>query len=249
MIGNKTADKITSVAKTKSQEKEDERQEIYIPPEKRQQIIDDLRLFSHHMKMEYQKITNLLDTTSDNEPRFITRKWVEVHDQSGSAKYRHKPSKQLRFKPSMLRSDLCDFSDAYIVVKGTVTLTKTNKTGIIDKRNRFLAFKNNAPFTNCTSKINNVLIDNAEDLGVVTPMYNLLESSKNYKKTTRSLWNYCRDKPNNPPATDYNANESLNTKAVLQEKHQLKIKKMVKTLSKEIQRLRKILKLLFHQNI
>ena len=74
LIGNKTADKITSVAKTKSQEKEDERQEIYIPPEKRQQIIDDLRLFSHHMKMEYQKITNFLDTTSDNEPRFITKK-------------------------------------------------------------------------------------------------------------------------------------------------------------------------------
>ena len=102
MIGNKTADKITSLAKTKSQEKEDERQEIYIPPEKRQQIIDDLRLFSHHMKMEYQKITNLLDTTSDNEPRFITKTWVEVHDQSGSAQYRHKPSKQIRFKTSML---------------------------------------------------------------------------------------------------------------------------------------------------
>ena len=148
LIGNKTADKITSLAKTKSQGKDDERQEIYIAPEKRQQIIDDLRLFSHHMKMEYQKITNFLDTTSDNEPRFITKKWFEVQDQSGSAKYRHKPSKQIRFKTSMLRSDLCDFSDAYIVVKGTVTLTKTNGTGIIDIRNRFLAFKNNAPFTN-----------------------------------------------------------------------------------------------------
>ena len=218
LIGNKIADKITSLGKTKSKEKEDERQEIYIPPEKRQQIIDDLRLFSHHMKMEYQKITNLLDTTSDNEPRFITKKLVEVHDQSGSAKYRHKPSKQIRLKASMLRSDLCDFSDAYIVVKGTVTLTKTNGTGIIDKRNRFLAFKNNAPFTNCTSKINNVLIDNAEGLGVVTPMYNLLESIKNYKKPTGSLWNYCRDKPNNPPATDYNANESFKYKSSITEK-------------------------------
>ena len=73
--------------------------------------------------MEYQKITNLLDTTSDNVPRFITKKWVEVYDQSGSAENRYKPSKQIRFKTSVLRSDLCDSSDAYIVVKGTITVT------------------------------------------------------------------------------------------------------------------------------
>ena len=76
--------------------------------------------------MEYQKIKNLLDATSDNVPRFITKKWVKVHDQSGSAEDRYKPSKQTRFKTSMLRSDLCDFVDAYIVVKGTIILTKTN---------------------------------------------------------------------------------------------------------------------------
>ena len=74
LIGNKTADKITSLGNTKSKEKEYERQEIYISPEKRQQINDDLRLFWHHIKMEYQKITNLLDTASDNLPRFITKK-------------------------------------------------------------------------------------------------------------------------------------------------------------------------------
>ena len=74
--------------------------------------------------MEYQKITNLLGTTIDEIPRFTTKKWVEVHDQSGSADDRYKPSKQIRFKTSMLRSDLCDFSDAYVVVKGTITLTK-----------------------------------------------------------------------------------------------------------------------------
>ena len=90
----------------------------------------------------------------------------------------------------MLRSDLCDFSDAYIVVKGTITLTKDADTEFIDVRNRSSAFKNNVPFTNCISKINNVLIDNAEDLDVVMPMYNLLEYSKNYRKATRRLWNY-----------------------------------------------------------
>ena len=112
-------------------------------------------------------------------PRFITKKWVEVHDQSGSAEDRYKPSKQIRFKTSMLRSDLCDFSDADIVVK--VTLTKAANRDFIDVRNRFLALKNNAPFTNCTSKINNVLIDNAVDLDVVMPMYNLLEQQKLFK--------------------------------------------------------------------
>ena len=76
LIGNKIADKIASLGKTKCKEKANERQEIYIPPEKRQKIINDLRLFWHHIKMEYQKIRNLLDTTSDNVRRFITKKWV-----------------------------------------------------------------------------------------------------------------------------------------------------------------------------
>ena len=139
----------------------------------------------------------MLDTASDNIPEFITKKWIEIHDHSGSAKDRYKPSRQIRFKTSMLRSDLCDYSHAYIVVKGDIVLTKAIRRRPIDIRNRFLAFKNNAPFTNCISKINNVLMDNAEDLDVVMPMYNLLEYSKNYRKTTGSSWNYYRDEPNN----------------------------------------------------
>ena len=149
----------------------------------------------------------MLDTTSDNVPRFITKKSVEVHDQSGSAEDRHKPSKQIRFKTSMLRSDLCDYSDAYIVVKGTITIVRPNGA----KGNKKVIFKNNAPFINCISKINGVKIDNAEDLDVVMPMYNLLEYSKNYRKTTGSLWNYYRDEPNNPLATNYNADPITNT--------------------------------------
>ena len=92
----------------------------------------------------------------------------------------------------MLRSGLCDFSDAYIVVKRTITVTNPDNN-VYDKK---LAFKNNAPFVSCISKINNTLIDNAEDLDIVMPMYNLLEHSKNYSKTTGSFWNYCRDEPN-----------------------------------------------------
>ena len=94
----------------------------------------------------------------------------------------------------MLRSDLCYYSNAYIVVKGTITVTDPDNA----KRNKSVAFKNNAPFINCISKINGVKIDNAEDLDVVMPMYNLLEYSKNYRKTTGSLWNYYRDEPSNP---------------------------------------------------
>ena len=99
--------------------------------------------------MEYQKVINLLGTTPNEMPRFITKKWVKVHDQSGDANDRQKLNKPIRFKTSMLRSDLCNFSDAYIVVKGDITFTKAANRDFIDVRNRFLAFKNNAPFTSC----------------------------------------------------------------------------------------------------
>ena len=162
--------------------------------------------------MVFQKIVNFLDTTSDNEdlPKFVTKKWIEVYDQSQE---NYDVNKEIRTKTSILRSDLCDFSDAYIVVKGTINVTK--KTFTIDDNevpnntaananatntandNAFgekkLVFKNNAPFINCISKINGVKIDNAEDLDVVMPMYNLLEYSKNFRKTTGSLWNYYKD--------------------------------------------------------
>ena len=140
--------------------------------------------------MEYQKIANLLSTTSDNVPKFITKKWVEVHDQSVNVEGRYNPSKQIRFKTSMLRLDLCGFSDAYSFVKGTITVTGGGNSS---RKNKPLAFKNNAPFISCISKINNTLIDNAEDLDIAMPMYNLIEYSKNYGKTTCSLWNYNRD--------------------------------------------------------
>ena len=153
--------------------------------------------------MEYQKITNLLGTTPNEMPRFITRKWVEVHDQSGEVNDRYKPNKQIRSKTSMLRSDLCDISDAYIVMKGEITVARGSNSS---RKNKSLTFKNNTTFISCISKINNMLIDNAEDLDVVMPMYNLLEYSKNYSKTTGSLWNYYRDELTD----DTNNNNNLN---------------------------------------
>ena len=132
--------------------------------------------------MEFQKIVNFLDTIFDNKdlPNFVTKKWADVYDQSQG---NYDVNKEIRIKTSMLRSDLCDFSDAYIVVKGDITVTNPNNA----KRNKAVAFKNNAPFINCISKINGIKIDNAEDLDVVMPIYNLLEYSKNYKKNNRKF--------------------------------------------------------------
>ena len=142
-------------------------------------------MWYHCVKMKFQKITNFLNITSDdkNLPRFVTKKWIEVYDQSEN---NYNANKEIRIKTSMLRSDLCDYSDAYIVVKGIITVTDPDGA----KRNKATAFKNNAPFINCISKINGIKIDNAEDLDVVMPMYNLIEYSKSYRKTTGSLWNY-----------------------------------------------------------
>ena len=115
--------------------------------------------------MEYQKMTSLLGNIPDKVTRFITKKWIIVYGQSGGA---YSTTKQISFKTSMLRSDLCDYSDAYIFVKGIITVSATDgANNIRDKRNRPLAFKNNAPFTSCISKINGVLIENAEDLDIV----------------------------------------------------------------------------------
>ena len=103
----------------------------------------------------------------------------------------------------MLRSDLCDYSDAYVAVKGKIIVTNSDN----DAYDKKFAFKNNAQFTSCISKMNNTLIDNGEDLDIVMPMYNLIEYSENYRKTTGSLWNYYRDEPNSD--TERNINYSI----------------------------------------
>ena len=125
-----------------------------------------------------QKITNFLEITSDNKdlPRFVTKKWTNVYDQFEG---NYNVNKEVRIKTSMLRSDLCDFNDAYIVVKEIITVTETDNA----KKYKAVTFKNNAPFINCISKISGIKIDNAEDLDVVVmSRYNLLEYSKNHKK-------------------------------------------------------------------
>ena len=138
------------------------------------------------------KNSNFLDTTSDDKdlPRFITKKCIKVYNQSGR---NYNVNKEIWIKTSMLRSDLCDYSGAYIVVKGTAIVRPD-----VAKRNKVVACKNNAPFIKCISKINGEKTDNAENLDVIMTMFNLLEYSKNHRKTTGTLWNYYRDEPSNP---------------------------------------------------
>ena len=157
-------------------------------------------------------------------------------------------------KASILKSDLCDFSDAYIVVKGDITLTKTADRDFIDVRNSFLAFKNNAPFPDYILKVNGVLINNAENLDGVMPMYNLFEYSKNYRKTTESFWSYYRDEPNDFPVNNYNANlttnsESFKYKTSIAGKTSNVNKENGENTERENKKTKKILKSLFHQNI
>ena len=140
--------------------------------------------------MEYQKIANLIDDNTLNQPsKFRTRNWIEINEESRGA---YNVNSQIKFKTTMLKSSLCDYSDAYILVKGTITV---NNTAAANNTNKKVIFKNCAPFTNCISEINNTQIDNAKDINIVMPMYNLIEYSDNYAKTTGSLWQYCKDIP------------------------------------------------------
>ena len=146
--------------------------------------------------MENQKIANLLDDASNQPSKFKTKNWVEINDKSRGT---YSVNSQIKFKTTMLKSSLCDYSDAYIVVKGKITITGAGDdaaTRQADERDEGIAFKNCAPFTNGISEINNTQINNAKDIDIVMPMYNLLEYSDHYAKTSGSLWQYYRDEPN-----------------------------------------------------
>ena len=145
--------------------------------------------------MKDQKIANLLESTSDNLSKLRARNWVEINDKSGG----NYANSDIRFKTAMLRSNLCDYADSYILVKGTITITGAGDNAAArpaDERNKEVTFKNCAPFTKCISRINNTDIDNTHDIDIVMPMYNLIEYSDNYSKTSGSLWQYYKDDPN-----------------------------------------------------
>ena len=152
--------------------------------------------------MEYDKINDLL-LSEDNEnemseqlSNFFTIEYVRVNSLSNT----YNENKSIRFKTPMLRSNLCDYSDAYILVKGTTTVAapgaNNGANNIRAKRNRPVILKNNAPFVSGITRINGELIEDADDLDIVMPIYNLLEYSKNYRKTIGSFYNYYGDELN-----------------------------------------------------
>ena len=163
--------------------------------------------------MEYQKLANLIDDNTPNQPsKFRTRNWVEINDESRGV---YNVNSQIKFKTTMLKSSLCDYTDAYIVVKGTITIAGAGADAAArqaDERNKGVIFKNCAPFINCISEINNTQIDNAKDIDIVMSMYSLIEYSDNYAKTTGSLWQYFRDDDGDGDNIDIEDSKSFKSK-------------------------------------
>ena len=128
----------------------------------------------------------------------------------------YSPNKQIRFKTAMLRSSLCDYSNVYILVKGNITPNNTVAAGAAaTNTNKKVIFKNYAPFTSCITKTNNTQIHNVEYIDIVMPMYNLIEYSDNYSKTSGSLWQYCKETPvvndNGANGVDFNGANATNS--------------------------------------
>ena len=136
--------------------------------------------------MEYKKMANLLDNASNQPSRYRTRQWVGINDDS-RGKY---TNADVKFKTTMLKSDLCDYADAYIFVKGTITITGAGDDDAarqLDERKKSVIYKNCASFTKCISRTSNTGIDNAQDIDIVLSSYNLIEYSNNYSKTWKFM--------------------------------------------------------------
>ena len=140
----------------------------------------------------------MIDDTSNQPSKFRTKNWVEINDE---LRQTYNVNSQIKFKTTMLKSSLCDCSDACILVEGTITVNNTAAADAnANNTKKKVIFKNCTPFTNCKSEINSTQVDNAKDIDIVMPMYSLIEYSDNYAKTSVSLWQHCLD----IPAVDYN---------------------------------------------
>ena len=142
--------------------------------------------------MEYQK-----EKTPNQPTRFRTKNWVEINDDLLGT---YNTNSKIRYKTSILRTSLCDYSDVYVLVSGTKTITGAGVNDAVrklDEKNKGVIFKNGATFTDCISEINNTQIDNAKYIDVLMPMYNLIEYSDNYSKLSGLLWQYYKGDPNN----------------------------------------------------
>ena len=123
--------------------------------------------------MEYPKIKNLIGDAPNHLCKFKTKNLVEINDESRET---YNVNSQIKFKTTMLKSSLCDYSDAYILAKGTITVNNTVAADAdANNTDKKVIFKNCALFTNCISKINNTQVHNVKDIDIVMPMYNLID--------------------------------------------------------------------------
>ena len=125
----------------------------------------------------------MLDNTLTEPSKFMTKNWAEIsNDLCGT----YNINNQIKFKTMMLKSNLCGYSDPYILVSGTITITGEggDDAKSADKRDKGVTFKNWTPFTDYLSEINNAQVDNAKYLDAVIPMYNLIQYSNNYSKAS-----------------------------------------------------------------
>ena len=133
--------------------------------------------------METQKIINFLNDSSNEEAKFATKRWYVIDSQTTKGKY--KQGDTIKFEIETIKSSLCDYSDAFILVTGNITVAANNDTDV--------AFKNCAPFSTCTTKINDLFVDEANHFYIARSMYNLSEYYDNYSDISGSLWQFKRD--------------------------------------------------------
>ena len=143
--------------------------------------------------MENQKIINLLDKSDTNTRHFATKKWYIINDENNTNYGVNKDTGEnnpdtIKYHTRVLKPNLCDYADAYILVDGTIRGAGADS----DTR---LALKSCAPFTKCNLEVNDEHVDTAENLDIVMPMYNLIEYSKNYQDSSPTLYQYKRDEP------------------------------------------------------
>ena len=137
--------------------------------------------------METQKIVNLLNDSDNESSRFTTRKWYIINDQNNGQYGRgNEIDSTIKFETKIIKPNLCDYSDAYILVTGDVKVA-----GVAADTN--VAFKNGAPLTRCVTHINDEHVETAENLDIIMPVYNLIEYSDNYADSSGSLYQFKRD--------------------------------------------------------
>ena len=157
--------------------------------------------------METQKIINLLNNNDLESEKFATRKWYIINDTNNKdyGGLSNKDPSTVKFETKVLKPNLCDYSDAYILVTGTITVAGGNA-------NTTAAFKNCAPFEKCAVRINDEHIEEANNLDIIAPMYSLIEYSDNYQDTSATLYQYKRDEPPDANADNVSADNSSSFK-------------------------------------